>query len=205
MSIRQLRREIKGEFFDYQVLTNFLSDLKQPRNKIGRLMKNGEIVRIKKGLYVFGEAWRNSPISLETAANLIYGPSCISFEYALYRYGLIAERAPLITSLAIGRCKEFETPIGTFHYRAIQKHKFGVGIEYRDLGEEGGYFIATREKALADLVSTIKRSLSTEELRFFLLDEMRIDENFLVSFNRQLMESIATAYHNHNIFKILQL
>lgn len=205
MSILQLRREIKGEIFDYQILTYFLRDFKHPRNKIGLLMKNGEIVRIKKGLYVFGEAWRNRPISLEMAANLIYGPSCISFEYALYRYGLIAERASIITSLAIGRCKEFETPIGSFHYRSIQKNKFGVGIEYREIEGEGGYFIATREKALADLVSTIRRSLSLDELRFFLLEEMRIDENFLLSFDRQLMNSIAITYKNQNIFKILQL
>lgn len=85
-------------------------------------------------------------------ANLVYSPSCISFEYALTHYGMIAERSTVITSLAIGNTKTFQTLIGIFEYRAIDREKFKVGIEYKNLGSEGGYFIASKEKALADLV-----------------------------------------------------
>lgn len=196
MSLQTLRREIKGELFDYQSLIFHLRNLKYPRAKIGRLLKSGDIIRVKKGLYVFGEKWRQGTLSLEVAANLIYGPSCISFEYALFRYGMIADRAVAVTSLAIGRAREFETPIGIFRYQSIDKRKFGVGIEYRELAGEGGFFIASREKALADVVSRIKTPLSQADFRFFLTEEMRIDEESLRSLDKQKLEEIATIYQN---------
>lgn len=205
MSLLALRREINGEIFDYQTLKDFLRGVKYPRSKIGRLLKKGEIVRIKKGLYVFGEAWRKGGISLEVAANLIYGPSCVSFEYALFRYGMIAERATVVTSLTIGRGKEFETPIGVFRYRSIEKNKFSVGIEYREIPGEGGYFVASREKALADVVSRIKKSFSLSDLRFYLIEEMRIDAKSLKSLDKQKMEEIASVYQNKLVNKLVKL
>ncbi len=205
MSLQALRREVRGEVFDYQILMNFLRDVKYPRSKIGRLLKNGDIVRIKKGLYVFGEMWRKSGISVEIAANLIYGPSCISFEYALFRYGMIAERAVTVTSLAIGRAKFFETPIGIFQYQSIDPRKFGVGIEYREIPGEGGYFVASREKALADVVSRIKMPLSSADLRFYLTEELRIDEGSLNSLNKENMAEIASIYKNRLVNKLVDL
>jgi hypothetical protein len=145
MSLHALRREVSGEVFDYQLLMNFLKETKYPRAKIGRLLKKGEIIRVKKGLYVFGEMWRKGEVSLEIAANLIYGPSCISFEYALFRYGMIADRAVAVTSLAIGRARKFETPIGSFWYQSIDPKKFSVGIEYRPLPGEGGFYRFARK------------------------------------------------------------
>lgn len=205
MSIQPLRREIRGEIFDYQILLHYLNDVKYPRAKISRLLKNGEIIRVKKGLYAFGEIWRKGDISLEQTANLIYGPSCISFEYALFRYGMIAERAVVITSLTIGRAKTFETPLGTFRYRSIDKSKFGVGIEYLELPGEGGFFIASREKALADLVSRIKTTLSLADLRFYLLEELRMSEESLTSLDKKKLEEIASIYQNNLVNKLLQL
>ena len=71
-------------------------------------------------------------------ANVLYGPSCVSFEYALTHYGMIAERSLVITSLTLGDTKAFQTPLGLFEYRATSREKFKVGIEYRDLGGGGG-------------------------------------------------------------------
>jgi predicted transcriptional regulator of viral defense system len=205
MSLQALRRAVSGEIFDYQLLTYYLRDVKYPRAKIGRLLKAGEIIRIKKGLYAFGEMWRRGGISLEIAANLIYGPSCVSFEYALFQYGMIADRAVAVTSLAIGRAKEFETPIGIFRYHSIDKKKFSVGIEYREIPGEGGFFIASREKALADVVSRIKTSLSLAEFRFYLIEEMRIDEESLRSLDKQKIKEIGSIYKNKLVDKIVDL
>ena len=38
--------------FDYQFLTQLLKDYASPRNKINLMLKNGELLRVKKGLYV---------------------------------------------------------------------------------------------------------------------------------------------------------
>lgn len=205
MSLLELRGEVRGEIFDYQLLTYHLRDVKHPRAKIGRLLKRGEIIRVKKGLYVFGEMWRRGSVSLEIAANLIYGPSCISFEYALFRYGMIADRATAITSLAIGRAREYETPIGIFRYRSIDKNKFGVGIEYREIAGEGGFFIASREKALADVVSRIKPSLSLSDLRFHLFEELRMDEESFRLLDKSKLQEIGLVYQNPLVEKLVNL
>jgi predicted transcriptional regulator of viral defense system len=205
MSLQSLRRKVSSEVFDYQLLIYHLNDVKYPRAKIGRLLRNGDIIRIKKGLYAFGEIWRKESICLEAVANLIYGPSCVSFEYALFRYGMIAERAVTITSLTVGRAKEFETPIGTFQYRSIDRNKFSVGIEYREIPHEGGFFIASREKALADVVSRIKPSTSLSDLRFYLREELRMDMELLHSLDKQKLTEIGSFYRNKLVDKLLQL
>jgi len=71
----------------------------RPRDKISDLLKKGTIIRVKKGLYVFGEDNRKKPYSKEILANLIYGPSYISLDYALQYHGLIPERVEAVTSV----------------------------------------------------------------------------------------------------------
>lgn len=137
MGFELFRRQVKSDIFDYQMLMHYYRDFKKPLDKIASLVAEGKIVRLKKGLYIFGDSWRRGAISLETVANLIYGPSCISFEYALFYYGLLSERPSAITSLAIGDSKTVLTPLGTFEYRAIDREKFKIGIEYRSMGNEG--------------------------------------------------------------------
>lgn len=199
MNFERFRQEVKVEVFDYQLLANYLKELKKPRDKISALVAEGKIIRVKKGLYVFGEDWRRAPLNLEMVANLIYGPSCVSFEYALTHYGMIAERAIVITSLTIGDSKTFSTPLGTFEYRAIEQDKFKVGIDYVNLGEEGGYFIASREKAIADLVYRTPGIRTPEQLRFYLFEEMRVDETMFRELDFKKLREISTAYQKISV------
>ncbi len=199
MNFERFRREILAEIFDYQILAKYLSELKKPRDKVTSLIAEGKIVRLKKGLYVFGEEWRRGPLNLEIIANLLYGPSCISFEYALTHYGLLAERSTTVTSLAIGDSKKFETPIGIFEYRAIDKDKFKIGIEYRDLGKEGGYFIASREKAIADLVYRTPGIRTLQQLHHYLFIEMRIDPHLTSLLDKKKLNEIVCAYQKQSV------
>lgn len=201
----QFRRQTRPEVFDYLLLSDSLKDFKKPRDKISALIKEDKIMRIKKGLYVFGENWRNAPLNLEMIANILYGPSCVSFEYALTHYGLIAERSIVITSLAIGDSKVIYTPIGAFEYRAITSEKFKVGIEYQDLGEEGGYFIASREKAIADLVYRTPHIHNLESLRHYLFEEMRMDESLFRELDFSKLDEIANVYNKNSVYMIGRL
>lgn len=199
MNFELFRREVRVEVFDYLLLINYLQGLKKPRDRISALIAEGKLIRLKKGLYIFGENWRRSPLDLKMIANQLYGPSCISFEYALSSYGLIAERPTVITSLAIGDTKTFHTPIGTFEYRAIDPKKFKVGIEYIDLGKEGGYFIASQEKALADFVYRTPNIRTLEQLRYYLFEEMRVDESLFRSFDFHKLNEISKAYNKNTV------
>ena len=98
----ELRQAIPFEEFDYQTLLDSLRGYAFPRKKITSMLHKGEILRVKKGLYLFGEGQRRSPYCRELLANLIYGPSCISLEYALHYHGLTPERVETITSVTCG-------------------------------------------------------------------------------------------------------
>lgn len=118
---------------------------------------------------------------------------------------MIAERAITVTSLAIGRAKVFNTPIGVFQYRSIDQRKFGVGIEYRELFEGGGYLIASREKALADVVSRLKPTLSSSDLSHYLIEELRMDEESLSGLNKQNLQNIASVYRNPQVDNLVSI
>jgi predicted transcriptional regulator of viral defense system len=209
MDFDRFRRETKTDIFDYQLLESYLRGLSKPRDKVMAFVSEGKLVRIKKGLYAFGENWRHQPICLELVANLLYGPSCISFEFALSYYGLIAERSVVITSLTIGKTKSFDTPLGLFEYRAIDREKFKVGIEYKTLGNPkespGGYFLASREKALADLVYRTPGIRTREQLRHYLFEEMRVDEEMFRELDFKRLEEIARIYQKKSVQMMGQL
>ena len=205
MSFERFRRDISSEVFDYQLIAGYFGGIKKVRDKVSSLVAAGKIIRLKKGLYVFGEDWRLSPLNLEVIASVLYGPSCISFEYALSAYGLIAERAQVITSLAIGDTKSYDTPVGRFEYQAIDPKKFKEGIEYRDLGRKGGYFIASREKAVIDLVYRTPGIRTLEQLRFYLFEEMRLEESMFREFDFKKLDAISKVYGKHSVRMLSEL
>ena len=87
----QIRLKIEQDVFDYRALMEALSQYRKPRDKITKLLASGVILRIKKGLYCFGEVLSKELIIRESVANLIYGPSYVSMDYALSYHGLIPD------------------------------------------------------------------------------------------------------------------
>ena len=85
----------------YNTLLKELQDYKAPNNKISRMVRNGIITPIIKGLYETNE---NTPGYL--LANIIYGPSYLSFDFALSYYGLIPEAVYTFTSATFEKKKE---------------------------------------------------------------------------------------------------
>src|SRR5680860_543416 len=86
--IARLRAQIEGEEFDYLALLRSLQDYAYPRDKITTMLRWGDIVRVKKGIYVFGDAHARRPYSREILANMIYGPSYVSLDSALQYHAL---------------------------------------------------------------------------------------------------------------------
>jgi hypothetical protein len=196
-----LRRQIPFEEFDYQILLDALRGYAHPRKKITSLLRRGEIIRVKKGLYLFGEQHRRAPYCRELLANLIYGPSCVSLDYALHYYGLIPERVETVTSVTCGRARSFETPVGYFSYRAIPMAAYRIGIDRIELVDGRAFLMAIPEKALADrLVAERGISLKTQkELTVFLFDNLRIDEAALAGLDSDAILAMATAYRSRRL------
>lgn len=200
MDIHAIRNLAKTEEIDYLFLMDSLKDYSQPRNKIQTLLKNQDLIRVKKGLYVFGERARQEPYSKEVLANLIYGPSAISLEYALAFYGLIPERVETVTSITNNRNKSFHTPIGNFEYCYMTTAKYAFGITQIELSAGKYFLIATKEKALADMLMLRTEPLSNEsELKTHLIDNLRIDELYWKELDYKVISMLAKLYNNKNV------
>ncbi|MGD2270206.1 MAG: hypothetical protein PVI06_07400 [Desulfobacterales bacterium] len=199
--IEPIRKQILHEEFDYQTILNALKDYERPRDKISDLLRKGIIIRVKKGLYIFGDDYRRRPYSREVLANLIYGPSYISLEYALHYYGLIPERVEAITSVTPGRSRKFFTPVGLFIYRNIPLEAFRTGMNRIEL--EGGlsFLVAVPEKALADKIR-IDRGMAIQnrqQVYDYLVRNLRIDEAALQEMDSEYLIAIARRYRSRRI------
>jgi predicted transcriptional regulator of viral defense system len=199
--IEQIRRQIPQEEFDYQMLLSFLKDYERPRDKIRSLLKSHVIIRVKKGLYVFGPDYSRGPFSRELLANLIYGPSYVSLDYALSYYGLIPERVETVTSVTCGKNRVFSTPVGRFTYWSVPLNSYRVGIDIIQLDERRSFFMATPEKALADKVCHNRGSLiqGTEEFESYLLEDLRIDPGELLRLDTGRLKEIAGRWRSRKI------
>lgn len=197
--MREIRKRAKTEELDYLFLMDCLASYKQPRDKLTALLKAKELIRVKKGLYIFGKDNRVRPFSLEVLANLIYGPSYISFEYALSYFGMIPEKVCRITSACPKRIKHLITPVGEFVYYYLNPRVFSVGMTWESIDDYTHFFIATREKALADYVSRQKIFLNTDEIFIYLIESMRIDVDDINTLRLSLMKDIAYLYQNKNV------
>ena len=63
LSALDIRDQVRLDWLDYQQLVAILSHYAKPRDRISALLADGSLVRVRKGLYVFGERYRRAPIS----------------------------------------------------------------------------------------------------------------------------------------------
>ena len=201
MTNAQLLKSIPYEEFDYQTLLDVVHGYARPRMKISGMLSKGDIVRVKKGLYILGESLHRHPFCRELLANLIYGPSYVSLEYALHYHGLTPERVETVTSVTCGRSRSFDTPVGTFSYRMIPLAAFRTGMDRVELDDGRSFLIAIPEKALADrVVAERGAGISTQkELHDYLLDGLRVDPASLGSLDSARFAEIARLYRSRRV------
>lgn len=200
-AIELIRTKIDQEIFDYTQLTQILTDYKKPRDVITQLLKKENIIRVKKGLYIFGTLWRKKEVPKEILANLIFGPSVISLEYALSFYGLIPERVETITSITIGRAKNFDTPLGRYSYTHLSEERYSFGISTQGT-DKSKWLISEPLKALADKIWTDKRFRPTSPLSYstYLFDDLRIDQSTLKElYSIDYLEALKNIYNSRKI------
>lgn len=172
-----------------------IANYSNKNNKISREIKNGNLFKIVNGLY---ETNPNTPGYL--LAGSIYGPSYISFEYALAYYGLIPEKVTTITNATCEKKKkkEYHTDFGTFTYRDIPILAYPEEIL---LIEENNYTyqIATKEKALCDKLYTLSPLNNYKNLENMLFNDLRIDEEEFKKLDYDEIAKLNKLYHSKNI------
>ncbi len=174
-----------------------LKEYASPADKLTRKVKAGMYISVVKGLYE-----TDKTTSGYLLAGSIYGPSYLSFEFALAYYGLIPEAVYSFTSATFEKKKKksYNTPFGFFTYRDIPSAAYPYGVQLKDEGEYS-YLIACPEKALCDQLYKSRRIRNYQELCSLLFDDLRIDEQELAKLNQEDIAFLATKYSSINVKK----
>lgn len=183
--------------------------LKESKKKVQSLEKAGNLIRLRRGLYVVNPELSGKSINVPLCANHIYGPSYVSLQWALRWYGLIPERVFRMTSITTRPTKTFETPLGPFDYYKVDAGYFSIGI--RMVEEDGvSYLMASPEKALCDLIQydSYLPAKSVIGLIRYLEEDIRFDmdelSNFDVDIIRECREKGNKKLILNNLIKIIE-
>jgi predicted transcriptional regulator of viral defense system len=197
MNIYQLKKQIGLNVFTSDMIKPILErEYEQPVIKINAMVKKGELIRLKRGTYALGEEYRDHPLNMISIANMLHKPSYVSYEYALSYHGLIPERVYTVTSATSYRSEEYNTQIGSFSYTKVPLKAYSIGLDWKFDEHEGGYMIATPEKALCDHIYTDKRivGINKNEIMEYLQEDLRIDWEDLKRLDTTLLWKISMAY-----------
>jgi hypothetical protein len=172
------------------ILQELIGNYRFPRNKVSALEKRGEIIRLKKGLYVTSEKKSRKPVSCELLANHLYGPSYLSLESALSFYGMIPERVFAIRSMTSKRAKKFKTSLGNFYYTTVSEKYFNIGIRQEIVENEYAFLIATPTKAVCDMIVATPnlRLQSVRAMQAYLLEDLRIDFDSIKNLDKSIVK-----------------
>lgn len=173
------------------LMLDLLKDYKRPNDKISELLNSGELVAVRRGLYIPG---KESELPLPEPfliANHLLGPSYISLESALAYWNVIPERVYETTSVTLKPSKNYDTPVGRFSYLHLPSPYYSFGIEQVQLTPKQTALIASREKAICDKVILTSGIIlrSTKQTQAFLLDDLRMDEDTLRTLDIKKMRS----------------
>jgi len=134
-------------YFSYRDIARaFGISLGSSRVAATRLVKSGDITRVKRNFYVLSQRWNSS--SLEDRfilANLLQVPSYISLMTALSYYEVTTQvQHDFIESVGYYRTKLVEVKGSSFNYSKINRKL------YFGFAKVKGFFIAVPEKAFLD-------------------------------------------------------
>lgn len=189
-------------YIEAQNLLPLLSDYANPRDFLARLVKKGDLIRLKNGFFMIAEKIKQNPVPYEQIANLLYGPSYISFEWALSYYGMIPEGVYVVTSASATKSKRFKTEVGAFEYIYLSHLRFTLGMDQME-NPAGRFLIATPEKALIDLIHLKSKKLEPKDLLVDLVEGRRIDKSFLKNLNKNHLLEIAEKYRSKTVKNLI--
>ncbi|MDE8654261.1 type IV toxin-antitoxin system AbiEi family antitoxin domain-containing protein [Novosphingobium album (ex Liu et al. 2023)] len=161
---------------------------------VNRALKDGSLVRLKRGTYLLAQPSRAEAIHPFAVAQTLVPGSYVSFETALAHHGWIPEAVYTTASVTPGRKSlEFDTPVMgrfTFHPLAIHDYQFLVGVERQRFGALTA-FVASPLRALLDLAALRKQRWTGLD---WLTHGLRIDEHHLVSLKRKALAKMKPVY-----------
>lgn len=201
-------RLLEANFTDHVLtdidLNNLLDGTPAARyGMVNKALKKGELIKIRRGLYILAEKYRRKKISKFYLASRIVPHSYVSLESALAYYGWIPERVTLVTNVsACGRTKAFTTPFGEFefYYFPINEYEFLTQVNRVEEIEDEPFLIASPLRALADLIYVKK--LKWQGLKF-LTHSLRIEPEQIQKIDGNQFSEIKCIYRSTHVLRFL--
>ena len=165
-----------------------------PAAKISRMMDSGQLTPLIKGLYE-----TDASVPGHYLAGVLYGPSYLSFEFALAWHGLIPEAVYSYTSATCGkgRKKRYDTVFGTFLYRDVPVAAFPYGTQLH-MENSYSFAIASPEKAICDPLYTISPCDNRAALKHCLYEDLRIEPSAFAALDMDALTELAGLYSTKN-------
>jgi hypothetical protein len=187
-----------GGLFDEAVVSNLFPDSSGGARAllVHRACRAGEVLRLKPGLFVLSPPYRKSEPHPFVVAAVLHAPSHVSLESALAYHGLIPEAVYQVSSVTVGRSREFSTPLGVFSFRRVPARAPRAGVEALAVARNGWAFIASPLRAIADAVYLRRNITWKRDGLGFLTEALRMEEDDLrsVSFDAkdEILDSITS-------------
>ncbi len=178
-------------------LKNDLREYSSVKSKISRLLESNELYQLKRGFYTKPQ---ESALSLYSVANLLYGPSYISFESALSYYNLIPERVSTITSATFNKNKSkyFDTQIANFSYLSVPDKVYSLGVDLQRENEQN-FLIASPSRALIDTIYKNKYDPNTSDFKRILSEDLRFNLEEVELIEPKILRMISKSYNKRLI------
>lgn len=186
------QEDLKIKYKDY-------SDVK---GKVRREVAAGNLIPLLRGLYE-----TDATVSGKYLAGHIYGPSYLSFDYALSVYSLIPETVfNTFTSATFkkSKTKTYQNRFGTFIYKDVPEAVYSLGVLIKEEGDYS-YLIATPEKALCDKLYSLPPVNTLKGLRTLLFEDLRIDESDFWKLNTDELSGLAALYRATTLNMLVKL
>lgn len=175
----------------HQNLVAALKGYSRPNDKIRDWVKKQYLVPLARGIYAVSADITGSRPSPFLMANILYGPSYVSLEYALAYYGAIPEAVHVVTSVTTKRSREVTTPYGRFTYTHLPQHYYTHGIRPEAIATDRYALMASPEKALCDLLVGTRHLVlrSKKDVRAW-FEDMRLDTDWLLHLDTGLLNTL---------------
>jgi len=190
-----------GGLFDETVIHNLFPDSSRGARAllVHRACQAGEILRLKPGLFVLGPPYRKSEPHPFVVAGVLHAPSHISLEAALAHHGMIPEAVYQVSSVTVGRSREFSTPLGVFSFRRVPARAPRAGVEAVAVARNAWAFIASPLRAISDAVYLNKEITWNRNGLGYLTESLRIEEDDLRSLSFEALDEILDSIRSRRV------
>jgi predicted transcriptional regulator of viral defense system len=184
-----------------EMIVDTMEFYEQPRLKLARDAKKGKYIRLKRDLYC-----TDPEMSKMALAQSIYGPSYVSFDYALSYYGLIPEHAYNVSSATFKKRKDkrFVTDICSFYYSDVPAAAYPHSVELLRI-DDVGVRIATPEKALCDKLYKLPPATGTADFEDLLFEFLRVFDDSLYELEAKEVRDLSKLYKCRNVTLLAEM